>query len=37
MRAAIIALMLTVGSQAGAECGDLCDFIWLETATEADV
>ena len=37
MRAAIIALMSTIGSQAGAECGNLCDFIWLETATEADV
>ena len=37
MRAALIALMLTVASQAGAECGNLCDEIWWKTATEADV
>ena len=35
MRAALIALMLTVASQAGAECGNLCDEIWWKTATEA--
>ena len=27
MRAALIALMLMIGSQAGAECGNLCDLI----------
>ena len=38
MRAAIIALMLTVASPAaGAECGNLCDLEWWKTATEADV
>ena len=37
MRAAIIALMLTVATQAGAECGNLCDRVWWRTATEADV
>ena len=37
MRAAIIALMLMFGSQAGAECGKLCDLSWLKTATEAEV
>ena len=37
MRAAIIALMLMIGSQAGAGCGNLCDNSWWETATEADV
>jgi len=37
MRTAIIALMLTVATQAGAECGNLCDGDWWKTATEADV
>ena len=37
MRAALIALMLMFGSQAGAECGNLCDHDWWRTATEADV
>ena len=38
MRAAIIALMLTVASPAaGAECGNLCDRDWWKTATEAKV
>ena len=37
MRAALIALLLTIGSQAGAECGNLCDAHWWFTATEADV
>ena len=37
MRAAIIALMLTFGSQAEAECGTLCDADWWKFATEADV
>ena len=38
MRAALIALMLTVASPAaGAECGNLCDLEWWKTATEADV
>ena len=35
MRAAIIALMLMIGSQAVAECGNLCDYYWWKTATEA--
>ena len=37
MRSALIALMLTVASQAVAECGNLCDEIWWKTATEAEV
>ena len=37
MRAAIIALMLIFGSQALAECGNLCDKEWWKTATDADV
>ena len=37
MRAAIIALLLTFASQAGAECGNLCRPNWWKTATEADV
>ena len=37
MRTALIALMLTFASQAGAECGKFCDFNWWKTATSADV
>ena len=37
MRAALIAMMLMIGSQAGAECGKLCDHYWWKTATAADV
>jgi len=37
MRAALIALMLTVASQAGAECGKLCDPKWWNTSTAADL
>ena len=37
MRAAIIALLLMLGSQAGAECSKLCEEDWWKTATEADV
>ena len=37
MRALQVALMLMFGSQAGAECGKLCDHYWWKTATDADV
>ena len=37
MRAIIIALMLTIASQAGAGCGKLCDGNCWQTATTADV
>jgi hypothetical protein len=37
MRALLVALLLMFGSQAGAECGNLCDYIWWTKATEADV
>ena len=37
MRALLVALMLMFGSQAGAECGNLCDADWWKSATEADV
>ena len=37
MRAILIALILTFATQAGAECGNLCDPNWWRTATEADV
>ncbi|MDA9950023.1 ankyrin repeat domain-containing protein [Paracoccaceae bacterium] len=37
MRAAIIALLLTFGSQAGAECGNLCDKDWWKTSTAVGV
>ncbi|MDA7777345.1 hypothetical protein N8912_03765 [Rhodobacteraceae bacterium] len=35
MRVAITALMLIVGSQAAAECGNLSDHTWWQTATKA--
>ena len=35
MRLAITALMLILGSQAAAECGNLCDHTWWQTATKA--
>ena len=37
MRAAKIALLLMIGSQAGAECGNLCDYNWWKNATASDV
>ena len=37
MRAALIALILMFGSQAGAGCGDLCDEGWLKTASDAEL
>ena len=37
MRAALIALILMFGSQAGAGCGDLCDEGWLKTAPDAEL
>ena len=35
MRAILIALLMTIASQAGAECGNLCDHTWWQTATKA--
>ena len=35
MRIAITSLMLILGSQAAAECGNLCDHTWWQTATKA--
>ena len=37
MRAILIVLMLTVATQAGAECGRLCDSDWWKTANPEDV
>ena len=37
MRAALIALMLTISSQVAAECGNLCDEVWWKSTTETDV
>ena len=37
MRAALIALMLMFGSQAGAGCGDFCDEGWLKTVPDAEL
>mgnify|MGYP005649494007 CR=1 FL=1 len=37
MRALLVALMLMFGSQVWAECGNLCDWGWWETATKKDV
>ena len=32
-----MATMLALATQAGAECGKLCDYEWWKTATPADV
>ena len=37
MRAAVIALLITLGSPEGAESGIICDADWWKSATEADV
>ena len=37
MRAILTALLLTVASQAGAECGKLCNYYWRKTMPKADV
>ena len=37
MRAILTALLLTFATQAGAECGNLCDNDWWKTATTADL
>ena len=37
MRSILTTLLLTIATQAGAECGNLCDYNWWRTATEADV
>ena len=37
MRAILTALLLMIASQAGAECGNLCDKDWWKTSTTADV
>ena len=37
MRAALAAILLTIATQAGAECGSFCDRDWLKTATETNV
>jgi hypothetical protein len=37
MRAVIIAMLLTIATQVGAECGNLCNWKWSETATTADL
>jgi hypothetical protein len=37
MRLFIAALLMTLGTQALAECGTLCDYDWWRTTTTADV
>ena len=37
MRTLLIALLMTLASKAGAECGNLCDSSWWITVTNADV
>ena len=37
MRAILTALLLSVATQAGAECINLCDLDWWKTATKADL
>jgi hypothetical protein len=37
MRTILIALLMTITSQAGAGCGNLCDGRWWDIATKADL
>ena len=37
IRTILTALILTIATLAGAECGNLCDHYWWKTATTADV
>ena len=37
MRLFIAALLVTLGTQAWAECSNLCDWDWWKTATTSDV
>ena len=37
MRTLLIAFLMTLATQAGAECGKLCDYEWWEKATTADL
>lgn len=37
MRTILIALLMTITSQAGAGCGNLCDGGWWDIATKADL
>ena len=37
MRTILIALLMTITSQAGAGCGNLCDGRWWNTAKKADL
>ena len=37
MRTALIVILINIATQAGAECGKLCDHYWRKTATKADV
>ena len=37
MRTILIALLMTITSQAGAGCGNLCDGGWWDTATKAEL
>ena len=37
MRLSIAVILMTLGTQAWAECGNLCDMDWWKTATTSDV
>ena len=37
MRLFIAALLVTLGTQAWAECGNLCDWDWWNRATTSDI
>ena len=37
MRLFIVSLLMILGTQAWAECGNLCDHKWWKTATTSDV
>ena len=37
MRATLIALLIILATQAGAECGNLCDVVWWQTVTKENL
>ena len=37
MRAGVTAILFTIAIKAEAEFGNLCDYIWWKSATEADL
>ena len=37
IRTALIVILINIATQAGAECGKLCNYYWRKTMTKADV